>query len=138
MKTKHIIITVILFTLSFNAFAKISDANYTGDNPKEVFTAKDKDYLQLWHYDQVLKMDLNEEARDEYFSLLNQYTFNMSNLGLPKYSYTKAERKQAFEKLAKELDADMKKHLSAENYSIHQTSFDMIEQIVYEKRNWED
>lgn len=136
MKTRHSILISILLLLTLNAFAKDLSIKEDNHKPEEIFTSKDKDFLQLWHYDQILKMELNEKDRDEYFSRLNQYTFNMSSLGLAKYSFTDHERQQAFKNLADKLDADMKKYLSPENYTIHLETFNKIEHIVYEKRNW--
>lgn len=139
MRTKPFILLNILFLLTLNAFANKMDVELDiNDKTEEIFTSKDKDYLQLWHYEEVLKMDINEEDCDEYFSRLNQYTYKMSRLGLPEYNYTDAERKYKFDELADKLDASMKKTLSPSNYIIHHESFDKIEHIVYEKRNWED
>lgn len=100
----------------------------------EIFTSKDKDFMQLWHYDQVLKMDLSEAGRDTYFSVLNTYTYKMSKLGLVKYQYTDSERKLEFDKLVDKLDSNMKNILSLGNYIIHCESFNKIEQIIYKKR----
>lgn len=137
MRTKHFILASLLFFLSFNTFAKEVNINLDGnDVTEEVFTAKDKDFLQQWHYNQVSRMDLHEEGLYDYFAILNQYTYKMSRLGLPKYQLTDAERKQKFDELAEKLDASMKKELSPKNYIIHLESFNKIEEIVYEKRNW--
>ncbi len=137
MRTKPFIFFSILFLLALNVFSNEIYVNVNlNDDRVESFTSKEKDFLQLWHYDQVLKMDLNEQDRDEYFSMLNQYTYKMSRLGLPQYHNTDAERKFKFDELADKLDASMKKTLSKGNYIIHHESFDQIEHIVYKKRNW--
>ncbi len=129
--------TISLFTL--NTFAnEIFDAPESERKTEEIFTSKDKDYLQLWHYDQVLKMKLSEGVRGHYFSVLNTYTYKMSKLGLPKYQYTDSERKHEFDKLSDKLDVIMKRTLSPANYLIHHDSFGKIEHIVYQKRNWEE
>ncbi|WP_026451542.1 hypothetical protein [Aequorivita capsosiphonis] len=139
MKSKHFLIASLLFLLSLNVFAsEATIALDIHDKDGEIFTAKDKDFLQQWHYKQVLKMKITEKDRDEYFSRLNQFTYKMSRLGLPEYHYTDAERKHEFERLVDKLDAVMKNTLSPSNYIIHHKSFDRIEDIVYEKRNWEE
>lgn len=139
MTTKHFLITGILFLLGLNAFSK-EQINKTITNyvTIEIFTSQDKDYLQLWHYDQVLRMDLSEKERDEYFSVLNTYTYKMSRLGLSKYKFTDSEWKYEFIKLANKLDAAMKSSLSINNYKIHHETFDKIEHVVYQKRDWEE
>lgn len=139
MRTKSFILLSILFLLAVNSFSNQTDVMLDiHDDTEEIFTSKDKDFLQLWHYEQVLKMDINETDLDEYFSQLNQYTYKMSRLGLPKYQFSDSERKNEFNKLKEKLNAVMKKTLSESNYIIHQESFDKIEHIVYEKRNWEE
>ncbi len=83
MRTKPFILLSTLFLLALNVFANETHVKLDiNDEIVEIFTSKDKDFLQLWHYDQVLKMDMNEQDRDEYFSILNQYTYKMSRLGL--------------------------------------------------------
>lgn len=139
MTTKHFIITSILLVLTLNIFAnEVNISLVVNDDTEDIFTSKDKDFLQQWHYDQVLKMDLSEDEHDEYLSMLNNYTYKMSKLGLSKYQYTSVERKHKFDELADKLDMLMKHILSPSNYAIHQESFDQIENIVYEKRNWEE
>lgn len=139
MTTKHFILASIFFLLSLNTFANEANIELdVNDKNGKIFTTKDKDFLQQWHYNQVLQMDLNEEDLYDYFATLNQYTYKMSRLGLPKYQLTDAERKQKFDELVDKLDASMNKALSPSNYIIHLESFNKIEQIVYEKRNWEE
>lgn len=137
MKTKQFILASIFSLLSLSLFAKETAIDELGDKTEEVFTAKDKSFLQQWHYDQVLRMELNEEQRDAYHARLSQYAFKMSSLGLPKYSYTNTERKQKFNKLVEELDITMKDLLSSNNYAIHQEAFNQILDMVYVKRDWD-
>lgn len=136
MRTKQFILASIITLLSLSLFAKEMDINELGDKTEEVFTAKDKDILQQWHYEQILEMDLNEEQRDAYHARLSQYTFKMSSLGLPKYDYTDAERKQKFKKLVAKLDVTMKDLLNDNNYAIHKETFNEILEMVYERRDW--
>src|SRR5690606_37771354 len=105
------------------------------DKTEKIFTSKDKDFLQQWHYKEVLKMDLNEKEIQTYFTVLNNFTYKMSRLGLPQYEYTDAERNKKFVELSNKLDATMKDILSPSNFSIHHESFNTIKEIVYEKRN---
>lgn len=82
-------------------------------------------------------MDLNQEGRDDYLSLLNYYTYKMSRLGLKKYGYTDAERKAKFDGLVDDFNEDMEDLLSPADYKIHQESFKKIEKLVYDKRDWD-
>lgn len=135
---KHFILLNIFLLVGQISVAQQPVVEYVNNEKEQIFTSKDKDYLQYWHYEQILKMDLTDEGRDGYLSLLNYYTYKMSRLGLARYGYTDAERKEKFDELVDKLNADMKDLLSPKDYKIHEESFKKIIQIVYDKRNWKD
>lgn len=132
--TKSLLILALLLVTSFNISAQDIDAPAV-ENEK-LFTDKDNDFLQLWYYDQVLKMDMNEDGRYDYLGLLTYYTYKMGRLGLAKYEYTDSEIKTRFDALVVKMDTDMKDFLSTKNYAIHAESFKTIEEMVYKKKNW--
>lgn len=133
---KYIILLSIIISFSLNTVAQENQNEKDEYETAIIFSPQDKDYLQLWHYEQVLQMDLDAAGRDNYLSLLNYYTYKMSRLGLKKYGYTDAERKNKFDALVNNLDADMKDLLNPGDYKIHKESFKKIEKLVYDKRNW--
>ena len=54
MRTKPFILVSILFLLALNVFANDTRVKLDiNDETLEIFTSKDKDFLQHWHYDQV-------------------------------------------------------------------------------------
>lgn len=134
---KYIVLLSIIFGFSLNTLAQ--EKPYQKDEyvTAIIFSPQDKDYLQLWHYEQVLQMTLDQQGRDNYLALLNYYTYKMSRLGLAKYNYTDSERKEKFDDLVNNLNADMKDLLSASDYKIHKESFKKIEKLVYDKREWD-
>ncbi|QAA82030.1 hypothetical protein EI546_09975 [Aequorivita sp. H23M31] len=81
-------------------------------------------------------MDITEKERDNYFAVLNSYTYKLSKLGSPKFEYTDAERNQKFDALADKLKLEMAEILSPENFEIHFESFGKIKKLVYQKRHW--
>lgn len=101
---KQFLIACVFLLLFSNGFAQEKMVDQKTNDSEQIFTSKDKDYLQLWYYEQLLKMDLNEESRDGYLSLLNYYTYKMSRLGLPKYKLTDSERKKKFDELVVKLN----------------------------------
>lgn len=135
---KYIILLNILFCFSLNSSAQEKVADENPFETEMIFTSKDKDFLQLWHYEQVLQMKLDQEGRDNYLALLNYYTYKMSRLGLKKYGYTDAERKVKFDALVEHLNSDMKDLLNSSDYEVHKESFKKIEKLVYDKRNWDN
>ncbi|WP_310994030.1 hypothetical protein [Aequorivita marina] len=134
---KYVLLLSIVFCFSLSSIAQEKADDEYAYETEIIFSSQDKDYLQLWHYEQLLQMSLNQEGRDNYLSLLNYYTYKMSRLGLKKYGYTDAQRKQKFDGLVKSLNADMKDLLSKADYKIHKDSFKKIVKLVYDKRNWE-
>ena len=133
---------LLKITLLFTFLIGISTTTIAQTNVNEVpegqiFTPKDKDFLQLWYYDQVLKMDLDEDGRYDYLALLTYYTYKMTRLALPKYKLNDAQQKEQFDILTQKLDAEMQDFLSPENYAIHKESFTIIVEKVYTQKNWE-
>ena len=101
-----------------------------------IFTDKDKDFLQMWYYEQILKMDLDEDGRDNYRTLLTYYTYRMGKLPLPKYEYSDAEQKKRFDALVVKCNEEMKELLTEANYAIHLKSFTTIVEKVYKAKEW--
>ncbi len=97
MKIGHIILASILCLSTLGGFASETSWESKEGETEEVFSYKDKDFLQQWHYKQVLTMDLSEEDRNTYFSHLNHYAFRMSRIGSPKYQYNNNEKKEKFD-----------------------------------------
>ena len=104
---------------------------------ERLFTDKDRDFLQLWYYEQMLEMDLDEEARYDYLAILEFYTYKMGYLTHPKYNYTESEQKAKFKELVDKISVEMKDYLSERNFEIHQKNFGKIVELIYEKRGWD-
>ncbi|MBB6681838.1 hypothetical protein H4O20_10330 [Aequorivita sp. 609] len=133
---KSLLIIGISLLINFTNLAQNAEVANENDKNEEIFSSKDKDYLQYWHYEQILQMDLTEDERDGYLSLLNYYTYKMSSLGSSKYNYTDSERKIKFDELVVKLNKEMKELLNPHDYKIHEDSFKKIIQLVYNKREW--
>ena len=133
---KSLLIIGISLLINFTSLAQNAEVANENDKNEEIFSSKDKDYLQYWHYEQILQMDLTENERDGYLSLLNYYTYKMSSLGSSKYNYTDSERKIKFDELVVKLNKEMKELLNPHDYKIHEDSFKKIIQLVYNKRGW--
>ncbi|MBV1924140.1 MAG: hypothetical protein KUG68_08940 [Flavobacteriaceae bacterium] len=89
MKSFKLLILALLMLPISNANAQEKDqVKDTEDKIKPLFTSKDKDFMQMWFYEQVLEMDLSEIQKEEYYSNLTYHVFKMSKLQLPKYGYT--------------------------------------------------
>lgn len=129
-------VIALLAAVQVSAQEKETEPEIAPDGRQLLFTSKDKDFLQLWFYEQVLKMSLDSEGRDDYASLLTYYTYRMSRITLPKYEYTEAEQKEEFDRLARQLDEEMQDFLNEKDYQVHLESWTKIEDKVYQKRGW--
>lgn len=126
----------IMGAVQVSAQEKRPDPEIATDARPLLLTPKDKDFLQLWFYEQVLKMSLDSTGRDDYASLLTYYTYRMSRITLPKYGFTEAEQREEFDRLVRELNNEMEDFLNHADYKIHMDSFGKIEDLVYKKRGW--
>lgn len=130
-------VAFIIGFLCFGSFSLTAQNTVTETTENvQLFTDKDKDFFQLWYYDQVLKMQLSEQGREDYLALLQYYTYKMTRLGYAKYEYTDKEQKAKFDSLVDSMEVEMKDLLSATNYKIHTESFKEIEDAVYKKKDW--
>ena len=80
---KSLLIIGISLLINFTSLAQNAEVANENDKNEEIFSSKDKDYLQYWHYEQILQMDLTEDERDGYLSLLNYYTYKCLALAHP-------------------------------------------------------
>ena len=134
---KYLLVLLILISItSFGQTKDLENIDTAAADQERLFTPKDKDFLQLWYFDQVLKMKLAEDERYEYLGLLTYYTHKMGRLSLPKYEYTDLEMKERFDELVVRLNDEMKDYLSTVNYIIHVESFNKIEDLIYKKKEW--
>lgn len=136
MKAIKLLFVIALLALWSNK-AYAQNNNGQAEPYAQIFTDQDKDFLQLWYYEQILKMDLDEDGRDNYRTLLTYYTYRMGKLVLPKYGYSNAEQKTRFDDLTQKLHAEMKDLLNDQNYAIHLESFERIKEKVYKAKEWE-
>ena len=139
IKTMKKFLFLLLIFISASSFGQVNNLDKVDTlvtTQERLFTPKDRDFLQLWYFDQVLKMQLTENERYDYLGLLTYYTYKMGRLSLPKYMNTDAEMKMRFDELVIRLNDEMKDYLSPENFAIHAESFYKIEALIYKKKDW--
>ena len=134
---KSMKIALIIFLLLPLGTVNAQEKDNANENEKEnLFSSKDKDFLQMWFYEQVLEMNLSEDQKEEYYTNLLYHTYKMSKLELKKYGYTDEEVKLKFDEQVKKLNSEMKEFLTKEQYEMHVTNFGTIVEKVYSKKNW--
>lgn len=136
-KIKFLLVLSLLIVSPAIAVAQISTKKSDTQKWERLFTDKDRDFLQLWYYEQMLEMDLDEDERYDYLAVLHFYTYKMGHLTHPKYNYSEAELKQKFDELVAKINVEMKDYLNDKNFNIHQKNFGRIVELIYQKKGWE-
>ncbi|WP_346880873.1 hypothetical protein [uncultured Algibacter sp.] len=121
-----LVLCLILVTLNGFSQQKTKKQIEREKNKVELYTSEEKDNLQDFYAEEVDKMKLSEEKRDEYYSTLLFYTHSMSRLDDKDKDYTQAEILEKFNKLHFEMNEKMKALLTPEQYVIHLETFNRI------------
>ncbi|WP_103072187.1 hypothetical protein [Aquimarina sediminis] len=106
-------------------------------NKVEIFTSGEKDNLQFFFNEQVDKMKLSEDLRDDYYGIILYYTNKMGRIGDRNKGYTEAEKKTKLDAMVIQLNDEVKEILTKEQYQIHKESFGKIITSVYNRKGWD-
>ncbi|MFI1743087.1 hypothetical protein [Thalassobellus sediminis] len=122
------ILTLSLIFVTLNAFSqqKTEKQKEREKNKVELYTPEEKDNLQEFYAEEVDKMKLSEEERDEYYNILLFYTHSMSRLDDKDKNYTQTEILDKFNTLHFKMNEKMKVLLTPEQYVIHLETFNRI------------
>ncbi|WP_109300952.1 hypothetical protein [Aquimarina sp. AU474] len=105
-------------------------------NKVEIFTATEKDNLQVFVAEQVDKMKLSENLRDDYYMIVGYHTNKIGRLDDKDSPLSEKEIQTKFKKMITSLDADVKEILTEDQLKIHKESFEKIIVSVYNRRGW--
>ncbi len=133
-----IILTVfaLLSFASLNAQTQKEKLEERQKNKVEIFTSDENDNLQFFVDEQVEKMKLSENLRDDYYMILGYHTNKMGRLDDKDAQLSEKEVKNKFQAMIQKLDKDMKEILTEDQFNIHQESFSKIVTSVYNRRGW--
>ncbi len=121
-----LILSLILVTINGFSQRKTQEQKEKENNKVELYTPEEKDNLQDFYAEEVDKMKLSEEERDEYYSTLLFYTHSMSRLDDKDKGYTQSEILEKFNTLHFKMNEKMKTLLKPEQYVIHLETFNRI------------
>ncbi len=121
-----LLLSLILVTINGFSQKKTQKQKEREKNKVELYTPEEKDNLQDFYAEEVDKMKLSEEERDEYYSTLLFYTHSMSRLDDKDKDYTQAEILEKFNILHFKMNEKMKILLTPEQYVIHLETFNRI------------
>ncbi len=124
---------ILLTTLGFSQ--EISQKQKEREQKKvTIFTPEEKDNLQRFYAEEVDKMKLSDEKRDEYYNILLFHTHEMSRLDDKDKDYTEAEITEKFNISHDKMNVKMKTLLTPKQYVIHLESFSKIIYSVNRKK----
>ncbi|MEW7290289.1 hypothetical protein [Aquimarina sp. 2304DJ70-9] len=135
MKT---IITGLFLVVFLSAFGQTQkEKQQERQNSRvEIFTSGERDNLQAFVAEQVDKMELSEDLRDDYFMIVGYHTNKIARLDDKDAELTEKEVIAKFHEMLKKLDIDVKEILTEEQFKIHEQSFGKIVTSVYNRRGW--
>ncbi|WP_106795196.1 hypothetical protein [Aquimarina sp. Aq78] len=134
----RITITGILLLVAVSAFGQTQEEKkQEGEkNKTQIFTSGEKDNLQFFFKEQVDKMKLSEDLRDDYYGIILYYSNKMGRIGNKDKGYTEAEKKTKLDAMVIQLNDETKEILTKEQYQIHKESFGKIITSVYNRKGW--
>ena len=129
--TNTIILIAFLFSnLGINAQKLSQKEQERENNEVEIFTSNERDNLQMWFYNEVNKMNLTEDNREEYYSIVLYYNIKMKRLDDKDSGNTNEEIVQKQDELLKKQNAEIKKILTKEQYELHIKNYDELMRSV--------
>ncbi|WP_271764772.1 hypothetical protein [Aquimarina algiphila] len=134
----RIITTGLLLFFCISVFSQTQEEKQAEreKNKVEIFTSGEKDNLQFFFKEQVDKMKLTEDLRDDYYGIILYYTNKMRRIGDKNKGYTEAEIKTKFDAMVIKLNDEVKEILTKEQYPMHRESFSKIVTSVYNRKGW--
>lgn len=130
----RITITAILLLMFISVSAQAQEEKVK--EKVKIFTSGEKDNLQFFFKEQVDKMKLSEDLRDDYYGIILYYTNKMGRIGNKDKGYTEAEKKTKLDAMVIQLNDEAKEILTKEQYQIHKESFGKIITSVYNRKGW--
>jgi hypothetical protein len=134
----RITITGILLFIVVSTFAQTQEEKQQAGekNKVQIFTSGEKDNLQFFFKEQVDKMKLSEDLKDDYYGIILYYSNKMGRIGNKDKGYTEAEKKTKLDAMVIQLNDELKEILTKEQYQIHKESFGKIVTSVYNRKGW--
>lgn len=137
MKTIKTLLVVMLVStfVGVNGQTLSAKEQERENNEIALFSDEEINDIQIWFYQEVQDMDMDEETLAQYESNLVVYTSRMMRLDDKDKDYTKKEILIEFELLLTELNQKMKSILPKDQFKIHEFNFRVLANYVEVKMN---
>ncbi|MFL0354604.1 hypothetical protein [Xanthomarina sp. GH4-25] len=103
-----------------------------------VYTVQERANIEQWFHDRVNEMNLSEDKRNEYDTVVYSSIFQMSRLNDADKNYSIDEIHTRFDAIVDDMNLELKSILTTEQYINHLENFSQIVRSVYHKYGWED
>lgn len=103
-----------------------------------VYTVQERANIEQWFYDRVNEMNLSNQKREEYDTIVYSHIFEMSRLNDKDKNYSINEIHVKFDAIVDDMNKELKSILTTEQYINHLENFSQIVRSIYHKYGWED
>ncbi|WP_298754604.1 hypothetical protein [uncultured Psychroserpens sp.] len=104
----------------------------------DIFTSGEKEIQELWYEDQMDKMKLKGELRENYKKIVVYHAYKMERLDDLDKKLNDKEVYKALQKQLKLMNTDVKEILNTEQYVIHDDTWKAILRAVYYQKKWDN
>ena len=132
-----VVITLIFSLSSFAQRDRELEKKIIERKVDTTFTVEEAAENFLLFYNNMKLMNMDDELENEYSNIVLNTAAKMRRLDDKDKDYTKAERKDLFEKMLDKLNTDLKNILNDEQFKLHQKNFNVILKRFYERANWD-
>lgn len=133
MKTLKII-CLIIFAMSFTQIHSQSDKDQEKEDYKvRLFSDAEFANLHVWFNNEIQKMNLSENADNDYGSLLSMHIFKMGRLIDKDNNYSKEEVMLRFNEIYNKLNSDVEPILNEDQFAQHLEIMTVFSQAVMNK-----
>ena len=102
-------------------------------NKVKLFTEDEFANLHMWFYKEVQKMNLSENADNEYSRIINHHMVKMARLDDKDVDYPKTEIIKKFNVMFDEMNAEMKPVLNKEQFDQHLEIITVLSRAILNK-----
>ncbi len=138
MKIIKLLLLSLFFTLSFSHINAQSIKDQEKQNNKvSLFSDAEFANLHIWFYYEVQKMNLSENADNDYASILSMHLSRMSRLNDKDKGYSKEEIIKKFNEIFDKLNVDIEPVLNEDQFAQHLEIMNVLSGAILNKLNQE-
>lgn len=119
-------ITLMLTGVFVNSQTLSPRAQERQNNKVEILTLEERWDLQIWFYQEVQKMDLDQETLEDYESNFLMYSSRMMRLDDKDQNNTPEEVLDKLDQLVNQMNNTMKSILPLESYKMHEENVGVL------------